>query len=113
MKMVIAYVKSIMATAVVDALHAIPELTGATLTKVQGFGRGRAKGSKAAAEGEFVGTSARVRVEALVQDALVAQVVEAIASAARTGKTGDGKICVIPVDHVVRLRTGEVDEQAI
>jgi len=113
MKMVIAYVKSFMAPAVVDALHALPELTGATFVKVQGFGRGRAKGSKAAAEGEFVGTTARVRVEALVPDALVAQVVEAIATAAHTGNPGDGKICVIPVDHVVRVRTGETDEDAV
>jgi nitrogen regulatory protein PII len=113
MKMVIAYVKSFMAPAVVDALHALPELTGATFVKVQGFGRGRAKGSKAAHEGEFVGTSARVRVEAVVPDALVARVVEAITTAARTGKTGDGKVCVLPVDHVVRVRTGEEDEQAI
>ena len=113
MKMVVAYIKSFMAPAVIDALHALPELTGATLTKVQGFGRGRAKGGKDAHEGDFVGTSARVRVEALVPDAFVAQVVEAITTAARTGNTGDGKICVIPVNHVVRLRTGEVDEQAI
>ena len=113
MKMVIAYVKSFMAPPVIDALHALPELTGATFSTVQGFGRGRAKGSKAAAEGEFVGTSARMRVEALVPDALADQVVEAIATAARTGNPGDGKICVMPVDHVLRIRTGEVDEQAI
>ena len=113
MKMVIAYVKSVMAPAVIDALHALPELTGATFTKVDGFGRGRAKGSKAAHEGEFVGTSARVRVEALVPDALVAQVVAAIATAARTGNPGDGKICVVEVEHVVRIRTGEEDDQAV
>jgi nitrogen regulatory protein PII len=113
MKMVIAYVQSFMAPAVVDALHALPELTGATFTKAHGFGRGRAKGSTAAVEGEFVGTRPKVRVEVLVPDALVRQVVGAIATAARTGNPGDGKICVIPVDHVVRVRTGEVDERAI
>ncbi len=113
MKMVIAYIKSFMAPAVIDALHALPELTGATFTKVQGFGRGRAKGSKAAHEGEFVGTSARVRVEALVPDAVVEHVTAAITAAARTGQPGDGKILVVPVDHVLRIRTGEKDELAI
>jgi nitrogen regulatory protein PII len=111
--MVIAYVKSFMAPQVIDALHALPELTGATFTRVQGFGRGRAKGSKASGEAEFIGTSARVRVEALVPDDLAAQVVRAIAAAARTGKPGDGKVCVIPVDHAVRIRTGEEGEQAV
>jgi nitrogen regulatory protein PII len=113
MKMVVAYVKSFMAPQVIDALHALPELTGATFSTVQGFGRGRAKGSKAAAEGEFFGTRPKVRVEALVPDALVAQVVAAITTAAHTGNPGDGKICVIPVEYVVRIRTSEVDEQAV
>lgn len=113
MKMVIAYVQSVMAPEVIDALHPLPEVTGATFIKAQGFGRGRGKGSTAAAEGEFVGTRTKVRVEVLVPDALVAQVIGAITTAARTGYPGDGKICVIPVDHVVRVRTGEVNEQAI
>ena len=113
MKMVIAYVQSLMAPEVVDALHSLPEVTGATFIKVQGFGRGRSKGSTSAAEGEFVGTSAKVRVEVLVPEALVAQVVEAITTAARTGNRGDGKVCVVGVEHVVRIRTGEEDGQAI
>jgi nitrogen regulatory protein P-II 1 len=113
MKMVIAFVQTFMASAVVDALHAIPELTGATLLKAQGFGRGRAKGSKASAEGEFVGTHQKVRVEVVVPDALVAHVVGAIIAAARTGNPGDGKICVLPVERVIRIRTGEEGSQAI
>lgn len=111
--MVVAYVQSVMADAVVDALHAMPEVTGATLTRAQGFGRGRAKGSTAVAEGEFFGTRVKVRVEVLVQDHLVARVIEAVTHAAHTGNPGDGKICVLPVEHVVRLRTGETDDQAV
>jgi nitrogen regulatory protein PII len=113
MKMVIAYVQSFMASAVVDALHAIPDLTGATFVKAEGFGRGRTKGSTTAAEGEFVGTRHKVRVEVLVPSALATQVVAVIATAARTGHPGDGKICVVEVERVVRIRTGEEDAQAI
>lgn len=113
MRMVIAYVQTVTAEQVVDALHAIPEVTGATFIKAQGFGRGRSKGSTTATEGEFVGTRAKVRVEVLVPDGLVPQVIEAIARAARTGNIGDGKICVLPLEHVVRIRTGEDDEHAI
>jgi nitrogen regulatory protein PII len=113
MKMVIAYIQSFMAPEVIDALHALPELTGATIIKAQGFGRGRAKGNRAATEGEFIGTRPKVRVEVFVPDALLKQVVAAIAEAAHTGNPGDGKICVMPIDHVLRIRTGEEDEQAI
>jgi len=113
MKMVIAYVQSFMAPAVVDALHALPAITGATFIKVEGFGRGRTKGSTTAAEGDFVGTRRKVRVEVLVPDGLATQVVEVIAAAARTGNPGDGKICVVGLERVVRIRTGEEDAQAI
>lgn len=113
MKMVIAYVQDFMTPEVVDALHALPEVTEATFIKAQGFGRGRGKGSTAATEGEFVGTRAKVRVEVLVPDAVVESVIGAISAAARTGNPGDGKICVMAVDHVVRVRTGEADELAI
>ena len=113
MKMVIAYVQSVMAPEVVDALHALPEVTGATFIRAQGFGRGRGKGSTAATEGEFIGTRAKVRVEVLVPDTVVEDVIRAISTAARTGNPGDGKICVTGVEHVVRIRTGEEDGQAI
>lgn len=113
MKMVVAYVQAFMADAVVDALHEIPEVTGATLTKVQGFGRGRAKGSTKATEGDFVGTRVKARVEVVVADGLADRVVAAITDAARTGNPGDGKICVLPVESAVRIRTAERDEKAV
>jgi nitrogen regulatory protein PII len=113
MKMVIAYVQSFMAPAVVDALRALPEPIGATLTKAQGFGRSRTKTGTDTDEGEFVGTRHQVRVEVLAPDALALRIVKIIETTAHTGNPGDGKICVIPVDHVVRVRTGEVDDRAL
>jgi nitrogen regulatory protein P-II 1 len=55
----------------------------------------------------------KVKLEIIVQDEMVAQVVETIQSAARTGRIGDGKIFVLPVDEVVRIRTGERGEDAL
>jgi nitrogen regulatory protein P-II 2 len=55
----------------------------------------------------------KTRVEVAVKDALLDQVVEAIVSAARTGKVGDGKIFISDIERVVRIRTGESDEQAL
>jgi nitrogen regulatory protein P-II 1 len=113
MKMVIAYVQSFMAPAVIDAMRAHPELTGATMSKAQGFGRGRTRGTSTQPEGEFVGTRQQVRIETLVPDRLAPEIVELIIAAARTGNPGDGKVCVTPLDHVVRIRTGEADDLAI
>lgn len=86
---------------------------GVTVTEVKGFGRQRGhteiyRGAEYAVE--FV---PKAKVEIAVSDALVEQVVEAIIQAARTGKVGDGKIFVVDLEQVVRIRTGEHDESAI
>jgi nitrogen regulatory protein PII len=86
---------------------------GVTVTEVKGFGRQRGhteiyRGAEYAVE--FV---PKTKVEIAVPDALVEQVVEAIIHAARTGKVGDGKIFVVDLEQVVRIRTGEHDESAI
>ena len=86
---------------------------GVTVTEVKGFGRQRGhteiyRGAEYAVE--FV---PKTKVEIAVADALVEQVVEAIIQAARTGKVGDGKIFVVDLEQVVRIRTGEHDERAI
>ena len=86
---------------------------GVTVTEVKGFGRQRGhteiyRGAEYAVE--FV---PKTKVEIAVPDALVEQVVEAIIQAARTGKVGDGKIFVVDLEQVVRIRTGEHDESAI
>jgi nitrogen regulatory protein PII len=86
---------------------------GMTVTEVKGFGRQR--GHKeiyrgAEYEVDFV---PKVKVEVVVDDDLAPRVVDAIVSAARTGKIGDGKIFVYPLEEVVRIRTGERGKDAI
>ena len=89
------------------------DVKGMTATEVKGFGRQR--GHKEVYRGaeyqvDFV---AKVKVEVVVEDALVSKVVETIMAAARTGQVGDGKLFVVPVDEVVRIRTGESGAGAI
>ena len=107
MRSVIAFVQPFMAEKVVHALQAIDELSGATFTRVRGFGRNRARAARFTEEG-IVGTSDKVRVEAMIPDALEDRVVQAIRDAARTGKPGDGKIYVVAVERAVRIRTGDI-----
>jgi nitrogen regulatory protein P-II 1 len=86
---------------------------GMTLTESQGFGRQRGHTEVyrgAEYEVDFV---PKLRVEVLVDDAQVDSVVDAIVNAANTGKIGDGKVWVLPVDSVVRVRTGERGTDAI
>ncbi len=117
MKVVIAFVQPFMASKVVQALHAVPGLSGATFTEVKGFGRGRAKGvtkpTEAEVEEELLGTLPKVRVEAMVPDGLEEMVVRTIRDAAHTGNRGDGKVYVASIHHAVRISTGEEGEKAI
>lgn len=112
MKSIVAFIQPFMAEKVVHALHAIDELSGATFTRVRGFGRNRARAARFTQEG-IVGTSDKMRVEAIVPDALEERVVQAILAAARTGKVGDGKIYVVAVERAVRIRTGETGDVAV
>lgn len=109
-RMVVAYVQPHRAQAVLDALHRVPGVTGATLVHAHGFGRGRA--GEAAPE-NVAGTSARARIEVVVPEALEDLVVGAVRDAAHTGQRGDGKVYVLPVGRAVRVSTGEEGETAI
>jgi len=117
MKVVIAFVQPFMAAKVVQALHEVRGLSGATFTEVRGFGRGRTKDearpTEAEVEEELLGTLAKVRVEAMVPDTLADLVVQTIRDAAHTGNRGDGKVYVSSIDHAVRISTGEEGEQAV
>ena len=109
MKVVVAYVQPFMSQRVVHALHAVNGLSGASFTPVRGFGRGRGGGSREAQEEELLGTVRKMRVEVMVSDALEQIVVRAIQDAARTGRKGDGKVFVWPLERAIRISTGEED----
>ena len=86
---------------VLEALHARPELPGVTISVVQGVGR------HAVAGGESFGEVQMAKVETVVTADLVDWVVDTIQRAAATGRPGDGKIFVIPVERAVQIRSGE------
>ena len=88
-------------------------ITGLTVTEVKGFGR--QKGHTELYRGaEYVADFLpKIKVEVVLADDMVDQAVDAIVKAAHTGKIGDGKIFVSPVEQVIRIRTGETNEAAI
>ena len=112
MKLVTAIIKPFTLAAVKDSLEQAGIL-GLTISEVQGYGRQKGhtevyRGAEYAIE--FV---PKIRVEVLVADASVDRVVTLVVDAARTGKIGDGKVWVTPVDTVVRVRTGETGDDAL
>ncbi|MBF0179108.1 MAG: P-II family nitrogen regulator [Magnetococcales bacterium] len=106
MKWVTAIIKPFKQDDVREALSAIG-VTGMTLTEVRGFGRQKGHTELYRGAEYQVDFLPKIKVELAVQESQVDQVVEAIREAARTGKIGDGKIFVFPIDHAVRIRTGE------
>ncbi|OFS20345.1 P-II family nitrogen regulator [Corynebacterium sp. HMSC04H06] len=112
MKLVTAIVKPFTLPEIREALGQL-EAHGLTVTEVQGFGRQRGhsevyRGAEYATD--FV---PKVKLEMVVADDAAAEVVDAVIDAAYTGKIGDGKIWVCPVEDVVRVRTGERGESAL
>ena len=88
-------------------------VTGLTVTEVKGFGRQKGHTELYRGAEYVVDFLPKVMIEVVVGDGDVDRCVEAIVKAARTGKIGDGKIFVTPVERVVRIRTGEEDEAAV
>ena len=88
-------------------------VSGMTVSEVKGFGRTGGKTEVYRGSAYVVDFVPKVRIDIVVKDSIVAEVVQAIASAAKTGKIGDGKIFVTPVDEALRIRTGEKREEAI
>jgi nitrogen regulatory protein PII len=95
-----------------DALTAIG-VQGMTVTEVKGFGRQKGKTETYRGSEYTVSFLPKVRLEVLVEDAKLEQVISAASEAARTGRIGDGKIMVTDVVDVMRIRTGETGEAAI
>lgn len=88
-------------------------IVGMTVSHVRGFGRQRGQTEKYRGTEYVIDFIKKVKVEIVVEDFLVDRVVEKVIAAARTGEVGDGKIFIIPVKEVVRIRTGEKDEEAV
>jgi nitrogen regulatory protein P-II 1 len=112
MKLVIAIVKPFKLDDVKDALKDLG-VQGMTVAQVQGFGRQRGRTEVYRGAEYTVDFVPKVRVEILVDDADVDRVVDEVVTAARTDKIGDGKVWVLPVESIVRIRTGERGADAI
>jgi nitrogen regulatory protein P-II 2 len=88
-------------------------VSGITVTEVKGFGRQKGHTELYRGAEYVVDFLPKVKIEAAVDDAILERAIEAIEKSARTGKIGDGKIFVSPVEHVIRIRTGETGAAAL
>ncbi len=112
MKLVIAIIKPFKLEDVRDALSAIG-VRGMTVTEVKGYGRQKGHTEIYRGAEYAVNFLPKVRIEIVVATDEAEKVVEAIGAAAKTGQIGDGKIFVAPIEHAVRIRTGETDAGAL
>jgi nitrogen regulatory protein P-II 2 len=112
MKIVMAVIKPFKLDDVREALTAVG-VHGLTVTEVKGYGRQKGHTEIYRGTEYAVNFLPKVKIEVAVDSAQVESVVDAITTAAKTGQIGDGKIFVIPLDHAVRIRTGESDIAAL
>ena len=112
MKKIEASIKPFKLDDVRDALTDIG-VNGMTVTEVKGFGRQKGHTEIYRGAEYAVDFLPKIRLEIVLEDSMVEQAVEAIVQAAKSGKIGDGKIFILPVEGVVRIRTGERDEAAL
>lgn len=98
-----------------DVREALTELgvTGMTVSEVKGFGRQRGHTEVYRGAEYAVDFLPKVKIEVVLPDDQIERTVEAIIEAARSGKIGDGKIFILPVEEIIRIRTGETGETAI
>ncbi|AIY43893.1 MAG: P-II family nitrogen regulator [Collimonas sp.] len=112
MKLITAIIKPFKLDEVREALSAIG-VQGITVTEVKGFGRQKGHTELYRGAEYVVDFLPKTKIEAAVDDSILEQAVEAIETAARTGKIGDGKIFVFDLQEVIRIRTGETGKDAI
>lgn len=112
MKKIEAVIKPFKLEDVKEALSSVG-IAGMTVSEVKGYGRQQGHSELYRGAEYVVDFLPKIKIEVVVNDADVDMVVGKIVEAARTGKIGDGKIFVTAVDKVVRIRTGELDEEAI
>ena len=112
MKLVVAIIKPFKLDDVREALAEVG-VQGVTVSEVKGFGRQKGHTELYRGAEYVVDFLPKIKLEVAVTEDMVERVVEAIGNAARTGKIGDGKIFVSPLEQVVRIRTGELDGDAL
>lgn len=112
MKLIKAIIKPYKLEEVREALNTLG-VSGMTVTESKGFGRQKGHTEIYRGSEYVIDFLPKTTIEAVIPDELVAQAIDAIVNSARTGKIGDGKVFVIPVESAIRIRTGEVDEEAI
>ena len=112
MKKIEAIIKPFKLDDVKEALNGIG-IKGMTITEVKGYGRQKGHTEIYRGAEYVVDFLPKIKMEIIVDADQVDQVIETVVEAARTGKIGDGKIFVLPVEQVVRVRTGETDHEAI
>ena len=112
MKLVVAVIKPFKLDDVKTALQEFG-IQGITITEVQGFGRQRGHTEVYRGAEYTIDFVPKVKLEILVEDAQTTAVVERVIESARTGKIGDGKVWVEPVENVFRIRTGEAGSDAL
>ena len=112
MKLITAIIKPFKLDDVREALSEVG-VQGLTVTEVKGFGRQKGHTELYRGAEYVVDFLPKVKIEVAVADGVVEQTIEAITKAANTGKIGDGKVFVSPLEQVIRIRTGETGEEAI
>ncbi len=112
MKLVTAIIKPFKLDDVRQALADVG-VKGVTVTEVKGFGRQRGHTELYRGAEYVVDFLPKMKVEVAIDDELLEQVVEVISNTARTGKIGDGKIFIMPLEQVIRIRTGETGPEAV
>ena len=112
MKKIEAVIKPFKLDEVKEALHEIG-VQGMTVTEVKGFGRQKGHTELYRGAEYVIDFLPKIKLEIAISDDLVDKVVEAIAGAANTGRIGDGKIFVLPIEQAVRIRTGERGDEAL
>jgi nitrogen regulatory protein P-II 1 len=112
MKLIVAIIKPFKLEEVKEALAGIG-VQGMTVTEVKGFGRQKGHTEVYRGSEYTVDFLPKVKVEIVVADEIVAKVIAAVVQSAKTGKIGDGKVFVLPLDEAVRIRTGEQGEIAL
>jgi len=112
MKLIVAIIKPFKLDEVKDALNGVG-IEGITVSEVKGFGRQKGHTELYRGAEYVVDFIPKVKLEIAVNDDLVAKVVETIENTAKTGRIGDGKIFILPLEEAVRIRTGEKGNEAI